>query len=377
MVRLLSVQADELVLRMLMQPLRLVQGSLHQVRSATRRHSRHSGKRTQTDPSRPQYRIFIARIESGWPSGWRDDGSGKDKAGEANALKLSLPGHFVRCGAIYKAVAPISRQATDADPTLLARTDLGPPRGPNRLLHRVPDRTPQGAPPDANDRPKTVLGSDRLRKEDCRRKRMAGVVARVRRDLVVPEPYGHHVGSFPRHSSCRRGLSTTHWLRLHRFLSYELIQRAFKRYKPDMNPGTANFLSGGLASNAFWVSSFPFDAVKKCVAPVLSFSPERETSVLTALRPFAWDPSRNKQPVDDRLVDEPEIQVVDDVRGGHVGRRWREGEDFFCFPPCTEPPHSRLMHARRPFTTASPRRSCVLSRPSVQTRVYSSMAIAC
>lgn len=30
-----------------------------------------------------------------------------------------------------------------------------------------------------------------------------------------------------------------------------------------MNPGTANFLSGGLASNAFWVSSFPFDAVKK------------------------------------------------------------------------------------------------------------------
>lgn len=48
-----------------------------------------------------------------------------------------------------------------------------------------------------------------------------------------------------------------------RFLSYELIQRGFKRYQPDMNPGTANFLSGGLASNAFWVSSFPFDAVKK------------------------------------------------------------------------------------------------------------------
>lgn len=50
-----------------------------------------------------------------------------------------------------------------------------------------------------------------------------------------------------------------------RFLSYELIQRAFKRYSPDMNPGTANFLSGGLASNAFWISSFPFDAVKKYV----------------------------------------------------------------------------------------------------------------
>lgn len=33
-----------------------------------------------------------------------------------------------------------------------------------------------------------------------------------------------------------------------------------------MNPGTANFLSGGLASNAFWISSFPFDAVKKCVS---------------------------------------------------------------------------------------------------------------
>lgn len=54
-------------------------------------------------------------------------------------------------------------------------------------------------------------------------------------------------------------------LRAYRFLSYELIQRAFKRYSPDMNPGTANFLSGGLASNAFWISSFPFDAVKKCV----------------------------------------------------------------------------------------------------------------
>lgn len=27
---------------------------------------------------------------------------------------------------------------------------------------------------------------------------------------------------------------------------------------------TANFLSGGLASNAFWLTAFPFDAVKKC-----------------------------------------------------------------------------------------------------------------
>jgi hypothetical protein len=32
-----------------------------------------------------------------------------------------------------------------------------------------------------------------------------------------------------------------------------------------------------------------------------------------------------KQSLDDRLVDEPEVQILDDVRAGHVGRRRREG----------------------------------------------------
>lgn len=32
-----------------------------------------------------------------------------------------------------------------------------------------------------------------------------------------------------------------------------------------MNQGTANFLSGGLASNTFWTGAFAFDSVKKCV----------------------------------------------------------------------------------------------------------------
>lgn len=32
-----------------------------------------------------------------------------------------------------------------------------------------------------------------------------------------------------------------------------------------VSTGTANFISGGLASNVFWALSFPADAIKKCV----------------------------------------------------------------------------------------------------------------
>ncbi|GAA5938744.1 uncharacterized protein JCM15063_004856 [Sporobolomyces koalae] len=46
------------------------------------------------------------------------------------------------------------------------------------------------------------------------------------------------------------------------FLSYEVIQRGLNKYYPDLSPGTVNFLSGGMASNFFWVAAFPFDAVK-------------------------------------------------------------------------------------------------------------------
>ncbi|POY72121.1 hypothetical protein BMF94_4853 [Rhodotorula taiwanensis] len=164
----------------------------------------------QADPSRPQYRIFIARIESGWPSGWRDDGSGKDKAGEANALKLSLPGHFISGLLAGQTVCFI------ACPTEHLKA---------RLQMQMTG-------------PKLYSGPI-----DCAKKIVA-------------------VKGWP---GLWHGFGATLLFRSHMgtmFLSYELIQRAFKRYKPDMNPGTANFLSGGLASNAFWVSSFPFDAVK-------------------------------------------------------------------------------------------------------------------
>ncbi|GAA6014295.1 hypothetical protein JCM11491_005029 [Sporobolomyces phaffii] len=46
------------------------------------------------------------------------------------------------------------------------------------------------------------------------------------------------------------------------FLSYEVIQRGLNKYRPDLSPGTVNFLSGGMASNFFWVAAFPFDAIK-------------------------------------------------------------------------------------------------------------------
>lgn len=45
--------------------------------------------------------------------------------------------------------------------------------------------------------------------------------------------------------------------------------------------GTATFLSGGMASNAFWIGSFPFDTIKKCVVPgVVVLTPR---STLTSL----------------------------------------------------------------------------------------------
>ncbi|BGP57295.1 hypothetical protein JCM8202_002872 [Rhodotorula sphaerocarpa] len=157
-----------------------------------------------------QYRIFIARIESGWPSGWRDDGSNRNKAGEANALKLSLPGHFVSGLLAGQTVCFI------ACPTEHLKA---------RLQMQMTG-------------PKLYSGPI-----DCAKK------------IVAVKGW----------QGLWHGLGATLLFRSHMgtmFLSYELIQRGFKRYQPDMNPGTANFLSGGLASNAFWVSSFPFDAVK-------------------------------------------------------------------------------------------------------------------
>ncbi|GAA5882129.1 hypothetical protein JCM3774_005450 [Rhodotorula dairenensis] len=157
-----------------------------------------------------QYRIAIARMESGWPSGWRDDGAGKDQAGEANLVKLSLPGHFISGLLAGQTVCFI------ACPTEHLKA---------RLQMQMTG-------------PKLYTGPI-----DCAKK------------IVAVRGW----------QGLWHGFGATLLFRSHMgtmFLSYELIQRAFKRYSPDMNPGTANFLSGGLASNAFWLSSFPFDAVK-------------------------------------------------------------------------------------------------------------------
>jgi hypothetical protein len=80
-----------------------------------------------------------------------------------------------------------------------------------------------------------------------------------------------------------------------RFGSYEIMMRAF-RAVPDeskwkVSSSTATFLAGGMSSNVFWIGSFPFDAVKKCVplwATIRVILPTR--SPLTPVRstsPFA------------------------------------------------------------------------------------------
>ncbi|GAA5924120.1 hypothetical protein JCM1841_004579 [Sporobolomyces salmonicolor] len=46
------------------------------------------------------------------------------------------------------------------------------------------------------------------------------------------------------------------------FFSYEVIQRGLHRKYPQMKEGTINFIAGGMASNTFWLGSFPFDAIK-------------------------------------------------------------------------------------------------------------------
>lgn len=50
------------------------------------------------------------------------------------------------------------------------------------------------------------------------------------------------------------------------FGSYEILMRAFRNIdessKWKVSEPTANFLAGGTASNAFWITAFPFDAVK-------------------------------------------------------------------------------------------------------------------
>lgn len=44
-----------------------------------------------------------------------------------------------------------------------------------------------------------------------------------------------------------------------------------------LSPSAANFLAGGLASEVFWLGSFPFDAVKKCA---LSPTCDEELTIL-------------------------------------------------------------------------------------------------
>ncbi|ORY89145.1 mitochondrial carrier domain-containing protein [Leucosporidium creatinivorum] len=50
------------------------------------------------------------------------------------------------------------------------------------------------------------------------------------------------------------------------FCSYEIMMRRFRAVPEEskwkVSSGTATFLSGGMASNAFWIGSFPFDTIK-------------------------------------------------------------------------------------------------------------------
>ena len=74
----------------------MLMGSLHQVRPSSCSSLLDSLELTPHPRARAQYRLIIARAETGDWSGWRDDGKGKSKEGESKSLQLSLPGHFVR-----------------------------------------------------------------------------------------------------------------------------------------------------------------------------------------------------------------------------------------------------------------------------------------
>ncbi|GAA5904900.1 hypothetical protein JCM6882_003236 [Rhodosporidiobolus microsporus] len=157
-----------------------------------------------------QYRVIIAKWESGMRSGWRDEGAAVGKDGKPEGLGLSLGGHFLSGFLAGQTVCFVAAPTEHLKARLQMQT-VGP-----------------------------KLYSGPL---DCAKK---VVEARGVKGLWT-------------------GLGGTMlfrgWMGV-MFLTYELNLRFLRRFAPDMNKGTANFLAGGMASNAFWISAFPFDAVK-------------------------------------------------------------------------------------------------------------------
>ncbi|GAA5916375.1 hypothetical protein JCM8208_003415 [Rhodotorula glutinis] len=157
-----------------------------------------------------QYRLIIARAETGDWSGWRDDGKGKSKEGESKSLQLSLPGHFLAGLLAGQTVCFV------ACPT-------------EHLKARLQMQTTG---------PKLYTGPI-----DCARQVVAAK------------------GWLGLYHGFTGTLLFRSWMGV-MFLSYEVILRGFSKYAPDMQQGTANFLAGGLASNFFWTGAFAFDSVK-------------------------------------------------------------------------------------------------------------------
>lgn len=128
------------------------------------------------------------------------------------------------------------------------------------LLHHT-DRAYQSKATDANGRTETLLWPYRLCEATSERARTpTRTLHWFSWNSTFQKLDGSYVSAAVVVSSFRFALNPS---LSNRFLSYEIIQRGLNKYKPELSPGTVNFLSGGMASNFFWVAAFPFDAVKK------------------------------------------------------------------------------------------------------------------
>ncbi|GAA5980021.1 hypothetical protein JCM11641_008265 [Rhodosporidiobolus odoratus] len=157
-----------------------------------------------------QYRVIISRWESSARSGWRDDGSGLRKDGKSEPLGLSLGGHFLA--------------------GLLAGQTVCFVAAPTEHLKARLQMQTVGT--------KSYTGPIDCAKKIIQAKGVRGLWHGLGGTLV----FRSNMGSM--------------------FLGYELNLRFLKKYAPDLNKGTANFLAGGMASNIFWTLAFPADAVK-------------------------------------------------------------------------------------------------------------------
>ncbi|GAA5944752.1 hypothetical protein JCM10213_009209 [Rhodosporidiobolus nylandii] len=157
-----------------------------------------------------QYRMVIAKWETGARSGWRDDGEGPARNGEKEALGLSLGGHFL-AGLLAGQTVCFVAAPTEHLKARLQMQTVGP---------------------------KLYSGPIDCAKKVIQVKGVTGLWTGLGGTLI----FRSWMGAM--------------------FLGYELNLRFLKKYFPDMNKGTANFVAGGMASNIFWTCAFPADAVK-------------------------------------------------------------------------------------------------------------------